>query len=155
LKQRVARSPEGALGEPAPEEQLRELARQLETPEGQRQLEEQLRRMAQEGGLSSEESERQRALDDAQRGAGEAEGQLGGTPLPAPIAGGSDSPGAGSGERGQGSQAGGAGTQAQGRGSGQPGHSEGGGPGSHGGQTSAIAGGELRSRAGARLNPGR
>ncbi|XXX75128.1 hypothetical protein WMF30_46480 [Sorangium sp. So ce134] len=152
LKQRAARSPEGAPGEPASEEQLRELARQLETPEGQRQLEEQLRRMAQEGGPSSEESERQRALDDAQRGAGEAEGQLGGAPLPAPVAGGSGNPGSG-GERGQGAQAGGAGKQGQGPG--QPGHSEGGGPGSHEGQTGAIAGGELRSRADTRVNPGR
>ncbi|WP_437645771.1 hypothetical protein [Sorangium sp. So ce362] len=151
LKQRVARSPEGAPGEPASEEQMRELARQLATPEGQRQLEEQLRRMAQEGGPSSEEAERQGALDDAQRGAGEAEGQLGGTPVPMPVAGGSGSQGSGSGERGQGSQAGGADKQ----GPGQPGHSEGGGPGSHEGQTGAIAGGELRSRAGARLNPGR
>ncbi|WP_437966208.1 hypothetical protein WMF04_42445 [Sorangium sp. So ce260] len=153
LKQRMARSSEGAPGEPASEEQLRELARQLATPEGQRQLEEQLRRMAQEGGPSSEEAERQRALDDAQRGAGEAEGQLGGTPVPAPVAGGPGSPGSGSGERGQGAQAGGAGQQGQGPG--QPGRSEGGGPGSHEGRTGAIAGGELRSRADARLNPGK
>ncbi|WP_437936227.1 hypothetical protein [Sorangium sp. So ce341] len=153
LKRQVARSPGGAPGEAASEEQLREMARQLATPEGQRQLEEQLRRMAQEGGPSSEESERQRALDDAQRGAGEAEGQLGGTPVPAPIAGGSGNAGPSGGERGQGAQAGGAGTQ--GRGPGQPGRSEGGGPGSHEGQTGAIAGGELRSRADARVNPGR
>ncbi|WP_437568870.1 hypothetical protein [Sorangium sp. So ce542] len=153
LKRQVARSPEGAPGEATSEEQLREMARQLATPEGQRQLEEQLRRMAQEGGPSSEESERQRALDDAQRGAGEAEGQLGGTPVPAPIAGGSGNAGPGDGERGQGSQAGGGGTR--GRGPGQPGRSEGGGPGSHEGQTGAIAGGELRSRADARTNPGR
>ncbi|WP_437810523.1 hypothetical protein [Sorangium sp. So ce1078] len=153
LKQRMARSSEGAPGEPASEEQLRELARQLATPEGQQQLEEQLRRMAQEGGPSSEESERQRALDDAQRGAGEAEGQLGGTPVPAPVAGGPGTPGSGSGERGEGAQAGGAGQQ--GKGPGQPGRSEGGRPGSHEGQTGAIAGGELRSRADARLNPGK
>ncbi|MGK3999711.1 hypothetical protein [Sorangium sp. So ce1024] len=157
LKQQIARSPGDPRGEPTSEEQMRELARQLETPEGQQQLEEHLRRLAQDGGPRSEESERQRALDDAQRGAGEAEGQLGGTPLPMPVAGGPGrpAPGVGSGNPGQGGQqgtpAGGAGNQ----GPGQAGHSEGGGPGSHEGQTSAIAGGELRSRASARLNPGR
>ncbi|WP_437658048.1 hypothetical protein [Sorangium sp. So ce1182] len=155
LGQRRAQPPGGALGETASEEQLRELARQLATPEGQRQLEEQLRRLAEDGGPSSEEAERQRALDDAQRGAGEAEGQLGGTPLPAPVAGGSNRSGPSGGEPGQsgqqGSAAGGSGSQ----GPAQPGHSEGSGPGSHEGQTSAIAGGELRSRASARLNPGR
>ncbi|WP_437925947.1 hypothetical protein WMF37_43970 [Sorangium sp. So ce291] len=155
LKQRMTPSPGGARGETASEEQLRELARQLATPEGQQQLEEQLRRLAQDGGPSSEEAERQRALDDAQRGAGEAEGQLGGTPLPAPVAGGSSRSGPNGGEPGQsgqqGSSAGGPGSQ----GPGQPGHSEGSGPGSHEGQTSAIAGGEVRSRASARLNPGR
>ncbi|KYF66329.1 hypothetical protein [Sorangium cellulosum] len=154
LKQQIARSPGGAPGEPTSEEQMRQLARQLETPEGQRLLEEHLRRMAQEGGPSSEESGRQRALDDAQRGADEAEGQLGGTPLPTPVAGGSgpSGPSGGPGQGGQqGSPAGGSGNQ----GPAQPGHSEGGGPGSHDGQTGAIAGGELRSRASARLNPGR
>ncbi|WP_437956490.1 hypothetical protein WME76_34540 [Sorangium sp. So ce119] len=156
LKQQIARSPGGAPGEPTSEEQMRQLARQLATPEGQRLLEEHLRRMAQEGGPRSEESERQRALDDAQRGADEAEGQLGGTPLPMPVAGGSSPSGRGSGGPGQGGQqqgspSGGSGNQ----GPAQPGHSEGGGPGSHDGQTGAIAGGELRSRASARLNPGR
>ncbi|WP_437732365.1 hypothetical protein [Sorangium sp. So ce1335] len=155
LKQQLASSPGDARGEPTSEEQMRQLARQLETPEGQQQLEEHLRRLAQEGGPSSEESERQRALDDAQRGADEAEGQLGGTPLPTPVAGGSGRSGSGSGDPGQGGQqgspAGGSGNQ----GPGQAGHSEGGGRGNHDGQTGAIAGGELRSRASARLNPGR
>ncbi|WP_441291089.1 hypothetical protein ACSRUE_11805 [Sorangium sp. KYC3313] len=160
LKQRMTQSPESALGEPMSKEQMRELARQLETPDGQRQLEEQLRQMAQEGSPGSEESKRQRALDDAQRGAGEAEGQLGGTPLPVPIAGGSGQPGSGQPglggqERGQGGQQGSSGGGAGKQGSAQPGHSEGGGSGSHEGQTGAIAGGELRSRASARLNPGR
>ncbi|WP_437904549.1 hypothetical protein WME95_39965 [Sorangium sp. So ce327] len=160
LKQRMAQSPESALGEPMSKEQMRELARQIETPDGQQQLEEQLRQMAQEGSPSSEESKRQRALDDAQRGAGEAEGQLGGTPLPVPIAGGSGQPGSGQPglggqERGQGGQQGSSGGGTGKQGSAQPGHSEGGGSGSHEGQTGAIAGGELRSQASARLNPGR
>ncbi|WP_437588179.1 hypothetical protein [Sorangium sp. So ce1000] len=154
LKQRTMQSPENTLGEPMSKDQMRELARQLETPDGQRQLEEELRRMAQEGSPNSEESKRQRALDDAQRGAGEAEGQLGGTPLPMPIAGGSGQSASGSheGQHGQQSSPGGnVGKQ----GSAQRGHSEGGGSGSHEGQTGAIAGGEVRSRASARLNQGR
>ncbi|WP_437277071.1 hypothetical protein WME90_38385 [Sorangium sp. So ce375] len=155
LKQRTAQSPEGALGEPMSKEQMRELARQIEAPEGQRQLEEQLRRMAQEGGPSSEESKRQRALDDAQRGAGEAEGQLGGAPLPVPIAGGSGHPASGGQGRGQGGQQGPSGGDTGKQETAKPGHSEGGGQGSHEGQTGAIAGGELRSRASARLNHGR
>ncbi|AUX47206.1 hypothetical protein SOCE26_087180 [Sorangium cellulosum] len=154
LKQRMAQAPGGAPGA-ASAEQLRDLARQLETPEGQRQLEEQLRRMAQEEGPSSEESERQRALDDAQRGAGEAEGQLGGTAPPVPIAGTPGGAGPSSGADGQsgpqGAEAGGAGKE----GSAQAGRTQGGGPGSHEGQTGAVAGGELRSRAGARLNQGK
>ncbi|MGK4001872.1 hypothetical protein WMF31_04570 [Sorangium sp. So ce1036] len=156
LKQRMAQAPAGAPGEALSDEQLRELARQLATPEGQQQLEDELRRMAQEGGPSSEESRRQRALDDAQRGAGEAEGQIGGVPTPLPVAGESGTSGPRSGAPGQsgqqGSPAGGADTQ---QGPAHPGHTEGGQPGSHAGQTGAVAGGELRSRADARLNQGR
>lgn len=155
LKQRMMQDPAGALGEALSEEQMRELARRLETPEGQRQLEDELRRMAQEGGPSSEESRRQRALDDAQRGVGEAERQLGGTPTPLPIAGQPGASGSRSGALDQGGQQGspadGAGTQ---QGPAHPGHTEGGGPGSHAGQTGAVASGELRSRADARLNHG-
>lgn len=155
LKKQAAQAPEGAAGEEASKEQLRELARQLETPEGQRQLEEQLRRMAQPS-PESDEAERQRALDDAQRGAGEAEGQLGGAPLPMPVAGGA---GQGNGKPGQGGQQGSASGNGEGQaGPGQGGStsgSPGGGPGNHAGQTGVVAGGDLKSRATAKLNQGR
>jgi hypothetical protein len=153
LKKQAAQAPEGAAGESPSKEDLRELARQLQTPEGRQQLEEQLRRMAGEPGPESDEAERQRALDDAQRGAGEAERQLGGAPMPVPVAGGA---GQGNGKPGQGGQQGAASGNGDGTsGSGQAGHSDGGGPGSHDGQTGVIAGGDMKSRANAKLNQGR
>ncbi len=50
---------------------------ELDTPEGQQQLEDELKRMAEAPEPGSEEGERQKKLDEAQEGAGDAEKQLG------------------------------------------------------------------------------
>lgn len=168
MKKQASQGPQGAEGEEPTERQLKELAKQLATPEGQQQLEEQLREMAKEPGPESEESERQKALEDAQRGAGEAEGQLGGGAMPVPIAGeGPGKPGGksgqGSGDKGDGKDGkGGPGKSAKGgdKGDGKgedatPGHSDGGGPGDHDGQTGVVDGQGVKARANAKINKGK
>jgi hypothetical protein len=119
--------------------------------------------MAKEPGPESEESERQKALEDAQRGAGEAEGQLGGGAMPVPIAG--EGPGKPGGKSGQGSGdkgdgKGGPGKSAKGGKDGKgedatPGHSDGGGPGDHDGQTGVVDGQGVKARANAKINKGK
>lgn len=163
LKKQASKMPEEALGGPPSKQQMKDLAEQLGTPEGQQQLEEQLRQMAKEPAPESEESERQRALEDAQRGAGEAEGQLGGAPMPMPMAGtgqgssgGKDGSGSG-GKDGSGKSSGGSGKGGSGKDQGgvTPGHSEGGGPGEHAGQTGVVDGEGVKARANARINKGK
>jgi hypothetical protein len=124
---------------PSPRD-LKDLADQLETPEGQQQLEDALKKMAEGSAEGSEEGERQKGLDDAEEGAGEAEQQLGGVPLPMPGGGGQPGPGHESGPPG---------------GTPLAGHTEGEGPGSHHGRTGVVEGGEMRARAAGRLGKGR
>jgi hypothetical protein len=126
--------------EPLTEQQLRALAERLDSPEGRKQLIEQLERLAEE---RSADAERERSLDEAERGGRQAERGLG---LPLPMAGGpgSNAPGPPS--------AGGSvppsGTPGQGK-------SEGGGPGQHAGKTPALPQGKgLVAKAEATLNPG-
>jgi hypothetical protein len=154
--------PEG--GEGPSKEQLQELAEQLETPEGQKQLEEELKKMAEDpGGEGSEEGERQKKLDDAQEGAGEAEGQLG-APMPVPVQGDKPGPNGGKpgGKDGKGAgdkpgDKGGSGGKNGGKDGEQPfaGHSDGGGPGDHKGQTGVVDGQGVRARATGPINKGK
>jgi hypothetical protein len=69
----MARS--GGVSNADPDE-LRDLADAASTPEGQKRLEEQLREMAKDESESAE-ADRQRALDDAQNGAGDTERDIG------------------------------------------------------------------------------
>jgi hypothetical protein len=105
-----------------------------------KRLEEALKEMAKAPPPGSEEGDRQRSLDDAEDGAGEAERQLGGIPVPLPMPGG---------QPGKGGPQGG-----DDKGTPLAGPSEGGGPGSHKGVTGVIEGGEMRARASARMNKG-
>jgi hypothetical protein len=149
LKKKMAEAPEEGTGKGPTKQQLKDLADQLDTPEGQQQLEDELKRMAEEPEPGSEEGERQKQLDGAQEGAGEAEKQLGGgTPVPMPVAGG----GQGKDKGGQGS---GPGKDGKDDGEGQPGHTEGEGPGTHHGVTGVIEGGKVQAKAGAKINKGR
>jgi hypothetical protein len=142
LKKKMASAPEeGGTGKGPSKKELKDLADQLDTPEGQQQLEDELKKMAEAPEPGSDEAERQKALDGAQEGAGEAEGDVGGTPMPMPIAGGGDKGGKG-GKDDKGGDA-------------QPGHSEGGGPGDHKGQTGVVEGGDLRAHASAKINKGK
>ncbi len=145
MKKQMGSAPEEGMGEGPSKQQMRDLAEQLDSPEGQKMLEEELKRMAKEPPPASDEAERQQGLGEAEKGLGEAEGQLGGgAPMPMPVAG---------------NQAGGPGQNGQNggpdQGQGTPGHSEGGGPGDHKGQTGVVEGGDLRSHAGARINKGK
>jgi hypothetical protein len=147
LKKKMASAPDEGTGKGPSKRQLKDLADQLDTPEGQKQLEDELKKMAEAPEAGSDEAERQKALDGAQEGAGEAEGDVGGTPMPMPMAGGKD------GKDGKG------GPGKDGKdgkdGPGQAGHSEGGGPGDHQGQTGVIEGGDLRAHANAKINKGK
>lgn len=129
--------------ESGPRETLEDWAEHLATEEGLEELVEQLRRLANEE-LRGEEAERQEALEDAERGAAEAEGQIGGLPVPmagAPPSKGGDQP---SGPSGQGSS----GDDEAGSGPG-----EGGGEAKKGeGSTVSIEGEGLRSRAQGRID---
>jgi hypothetical protein len=145
----------GAKGaSPASADALKELADELSTPQGQKQLEDRLKDMAKES-TDAEETKRQQALDDAQRGAAGTQDQIGkgqetpqGSRPGQPGAGepsGDPQPGAGS-EPGQtgtpmpmpgaanGDQSGSGGTHDTGTGS-------------HAGKTAALSADTLRSRA--------
>jgi hypothetical protein len=146
---------------PVDKQRLKDLAKKLATPEGQKQLEEELRKMANED-TESEESKRQGALDEAEKGLGDAEKQLGGgaCPMPMPVPGGPQ-PGGNSGDKGGGDKNGSPGSGKSPPGGGKADGS--GGPGSHhdtgrgdhkGGQTPEIDSKGFRSRAGGKINPG-
>jgi hypothetical protein len=145
MKRQMAQNGGPAQGSPS-QEQLENLLDQLSTQEGQKQLEEELKRLAEAPAPGSPEAQRQEALDDAQRGMGEAEGQLG-APVPVPVAGGNKPNGAG--QHGNDQNGGNQGGQ------GQAGHTEGGGPGNHQGQTGVVEGTGVRARANTKVNQGR
>jgi hypothetical protein len=139
LKKKMAKQG-GDAGDGPSKEQMKELLRQLDTEEGQKQLEDELKKMAED-----DEAKRQEQLDDAQEGAGEAEGQINGAPIPMPM----EANGDGKGEKGKS-----AGGKDQDKG-GEPngGHSED--PPSkadHEGLTGVIQGGEMKARANAKIN---
>lgn len=126
---------------PMDRESLRKLVEQLGTPQGERALLEALRQAAR-----GRDATRERSLDDAERGAAEAEHALRGLPLPMP----------GTGNSGPGEQAKGSGEASPGRGQdgAQAGPGRGAGVGSHDGHTAPIDGPELRAKAEARVLPG-
>ena len=145
MKKRAAQMGEGDPGEGPSKEQLQELAEELETPEGQKRLAEELKRMA-EPEPSGEEAERQKKLGEAQKGAGEAEEQMGGgAPMPVPVAGGGKPGGKDSGG-GSGKDGGKDGQNPA------SGHSNGGGPGDHKGQTGVVDGPGVKARATGPIN---
>jgi hypothetical protein len=147
LKKKMAEAPEEGGGKGPSKKELRDLVDQLDTPEGQQQLEDELKKMAEAPQEGSEEGERQKQLDGAEEGAGEAEKQLGGTPLPMPVAGGADGK--------KGDAKGGSGKDGKGEADAQPGHTEGDEPAEHHGLTGVIEGGRLDAKAGAKINKGR
>lgn len=158
LKKKMASAPEESTGKGPSKKQLKEMAEQLGTPEGQKQLEEELKKMAEKPEPGSEEAERQKELGEAEEGAGEAEGEVNGTPMPMPVEGkdgkgGKDGKDKG-GKEGKG-KGGKDGKPGKDGGDPQAGHSEGGGPGDHAGQTGVIEGGDLKSRANAKINKGK
>ena len=147
LKKKMASAPDQeGTGKGPSKKQLKDLADQLDSPEGQKQLEDELKKMAEAPEAGSDEAERQKALDGAQEGAGEAEGDVGGAPMPMPMpmAGGKDGK-SGPGKDGKDGKSG----------PGNEGHSDGGGPGDHKGQTGVIEGGDLRAHANAKINKGK
>lgn len=155
LKKKIQSAPEGETGQSPSKQQLRDMADQLDTPEGQKQLEEELRKMAEDPPPGSEEGERQQQLGDAEDGAGDAEQQMGGAPMPMPGQGpGKGGDGKGQSGKGQGNK-GGKGQSGKGgsEGSGEAGHTDGGGSGGdHKGLTGVIDGAGPRARAAARIN---
>jgi hypothetical protein len=150
----------GGMDNEPTERQMKELAKQLGTPEGQQQLEEQLREMAKEPPAGSEEAERQKALEDAQKGAGEAEQEMGGGGLPVPMMAEGSGAGKGGGKGEQGGKEGQGGKQEAGandpNGKGENGGAgPGGGKGEHAGQTGVVDGQGVKARATAKINKGR
>jgi hypothetical protein len=152
--------PETAEMFPLDKKQLEQMSKQLESPEGQQELAEELKRTAAEPGPQSEESKRQQGLGEAEKGLGEAQRRAGGA-VPMPL-------GAGTGGGGKGKpspdangpQANGQGKSAAGADTGEeqdgaPGSTQGGGPGKHGGKSAPVDTDPFRSKANAKLNPGR
>jgi hypothetical protein len=127
----------GGSMQPMTKADLEKLAEHLATPEGQRELAERLKELAE--GSPSRFSERQRALQDAERGAGRAESRLKGV-IPLPM------PGQGSGGKTP--------PNPKSPGSGNGGADGPAGSGDHGGETKESSGNELRAKAEARFNPG-
>jgi hypothetical protein len=134
MKKQIEQSPGGAAGEPMSREEMQELARRLASPEGQKELEEQLKKMA--NPKPSAEAQRDGALDDAERGLGEAEKGLGAMPIPMSGGpeGGPGKPGPSSGD-------------ASGKDAGGPGSHHDTGTGEHSGQSQEVTAPELRSKA--------
>jgi len=108
---------------PMTKQQLEELAKKLATAEGKKDLEKMLRELARQ--QAGNEAERQRSLDDAERGGAEAQRGLGVLPLPIP---GGDSQGSHGSKKDTGQ-------------------------GNHEGKTDDAAGSELRAKAKTRLDP--
>jgi hypothetical protein len=131
LKKQLESSPGGA-GSELSREELEELTRRLASPEGQKELEERLRQLA--NPEPAPEAKRDGALNDAERGLGEAEREMGATPVPIP--GGSPAPGAGQTPGGDGKQP-----------NGGPGSHHDSGTGDHAGLGQAVDAPELRAKA--------
>ncbi|MCS6898979.1 MAG: hypothetical protein RMJ98_04755 [Myxococcales bacterium] len=127
---------------PQAQDQLRELAKNLDTPEGQKQLEDELRRLASEE--LDEGAELQEGLDEAQEGLGQAQGELGAIPLPGQGSGDKGPKGHGPGAQGNDTSQGGEG--------GPGGNSPRGQKNNHQGQSKDVDAPELRARAKARMN---
>jgi len=126
---------------PMTKEQLEDLARELASPDGQKRLEELLKELANPD--SDGESQRERGLDDADRGGAEAERGLGVVPVPVPSPGG-NTPGPPGGDANEPGKTPGSG----------PGSKRDTGTGDHGGKTESVPGNELRAKANAKMNPG-
>lgn len=156
LKKQAGKMSPDEMGEGPSKEELEDMAKKLESEEGMKELEEQLKEMAKED--PSGDGQREESLEDAEKGLGEAERQLG---VPMPMdAGGSGQKGdkGGAGKDGKGGKDA-KGGDGNGDGSGdskdaQPGHSEGGGPGDHKGQTGVVDGPGMKARADAKVNKG-
>ncbi|HWA77941.1 MAG TPA: hypothetical protein VG937_36655 [Polyangiaceae bacterium] len=125
-------------------EELSRLARELSSQKGRERLQEMLRELSQS---ESADAQRDKALEDAERGGMEAERGLGGAPLPLPGT------GPGTGSNGSDRKPGSAGDAKSGA-DGAPGGPGGGDRGKHEGNSPPLAANELRSRAGARWLPG-
>ncbi len=149
MKKQAGKLAPDDMGEGPSKEEMEDLAKKLETDEGMKELEEQLKEMAKED--PSGDGQREDALEDAEKGLGQAEQQI----VPMPMAGGP----------GQGGKAGKDGKDGQGgpgQGGGKddgknatPGHSDGGGPGDHKGQTGVVDGPGVKSRADTKINKGK
>lgn len=127
---------QGSGPSPADPAELEAWLERLDTPEGQRALREALKQAAR-----GRDAERERALDDAERGAAEAERSLG-VPLPLP----------GAGRPGESPSPPGAPGSPSREGAGGPG--PGGGADDHAGETPPLDVPELRAKADARVLPG-
>lgn len=154
LKQQAGKMAPDEMGEGPSREEMEDLAKKLETEEGMKELEEQLKEMARED--PSGDGQREESLEDAEKGLGEAEKQLG-VPMPVPVAG--NGPGQGGqggkdGKDGKGGGGDGGGGKDDGKNA-TPGHSDGGGPGDHKGQTGVVAGPGVNARADSKINKGR
>jgi hypothetical protein len=123
--------------DPQMQQDLGEMAKNLDTEEGRKKLAEELKRMANES--DDEESERQKGLDGAQKGLGQMQKKMGAVPVPM-----GGSPGGK-----PGGQPGGNGNKP---GKGGPG--SGGGVGDHKGSTKELTAEELRSRAKTKVHKG-
>lgn len=152
LKKQAGKMAPDDMGEGPSKEQMEDMAKKLESEEGMKELEDQLKEMAKED--PSGDGQREQELEDAEKGLGDAEGQLG---VPMPMDAGPGGKGGKGGKDGKGKD----GKSGDGDGGGgqakdaTPGHSDGGGPGDHNGQTGVVDGPGMKARADAKVNRGR
>ncbi|MBK8253442.1 MAG: hypothetical protein IPK82_12345 [Polyangiaceae bacterium] len=157
MKKQAGQMSPDQMGEGPSKEDLEDLAKKLETAEGMKELEEQLKDMAKED-PGTGDGQREQGLEDAEKGLGEAEQQLG-VPMPVPMNGGKPDgkggkDGAGKDGKGDGKGPGDSGGKGDAKNA-SPGHSDGGGPGDHKGQTGVVDGPGMKARADGKVNAGK
>jgi hypothetical protein len=136
--------------DPMTKQQLEDLAKKLASPEGQKELEQQLKELAKQD--PSGDAEREKGLDDAERGGADAQKELGGMPMPMESGESCDNPGSKPGDGKKPGNQGGAKDPKQAQGG--PGSKKDDVKGTHDGKTDPVETKELRSKAQAKLNPG-
>ena len=127
---------------PLTKEQVEDIAKHLQTPEGKQELSEMLKDLAQPP--RSPEAEREQGLGDADRGGAQCQRRLGVVPIP--MSGGPSAGGKQPGRAGNGQQ--------PNAGQGGPGSDRDDAAGQHDGKTDAVTGKGLRAKARTRLLPG-
>ncbi len=151
LKKKMEKQLEKSEGgaNPMTKKQLEDLSKQLATPEGKKELAKRLKELAKQD--PSKEAEREKGLEEGEKGGAEAERELGGA-MPIPMDGSGNPAGGDKGDKSQAGKGKSGGDKDQQ--SGGPGSHHDKGKGDHSGNTAKLDSQEMRAKAHAKLNPG-